>query len=102
MIYNYDYEDILDRKEIIIFGIRQLQVCVIEKALKGFIVKDDSSNYIPHIHNLTKLSKQAGLYIEMSEYSKDTLDILDPLNIETRYPSEKEKLIASLTTVRCE
>lgn len=75
---------------------------VIEKALKGFIVKSDSSKSIPYIHNLTKLSKQSGLYVEMTEYDKDTLDILDPLNVEARYPSAKEKLAASLTLVRCE
>lgn len=38
----------------------------------------------------------------MTDYDKDTLDILDPLNIETRYPSAKEKLVASLTPARCE
>lgn len=75
---------------------------VIEKALKGFIVKSDSSKPIPYIHNLTKLSKQSGLYVEMAEHYKDMLDILDPLNIESSYPSAKEKLVASLTPERCE
>ena len=75
---------------------------VIEKAFKGFIAKSDSSKSIPYIHNLTKLGKQSGLYAELTEYDKDTLDILDPLNVEVRYPSAKEKLVASLTPIRCE
>ncbi len=75
---------------------------VIEKALKGFIISQEAEKIIPYIHNLTKLSKLSGLYETMSEYDKDTLDVLDPLNIEARYPSAKEKLVASLTPARCE
>ncbi len=75
---------------------------VIEKALKGFIIISCSSKPVPYIHNLSRLSKQSGLNVEMTEYDKDTLDILDPLNIEARYPSAKDKLVASLTQIRCE
>lgn len=75
---------------------------VIEKAMKGFMLKSDSSKSIPYIHNLSRLSRQSGLNVEMNEHDKDTLDILDPLNIEARYPSAKEKLVASLTPTRCE
>lgn len=74
---------------------------VIEKALKGCIAMNDSTKTIPYIHNLTKLSKQSDLYEKMTEFHKDTLDILDPLNIEARYPSAKDKLVASLTAKRC-
>ena len=75
---------------------------VIEKALKGLIVYRDPAKSIPHIHNLTKLSKHSGLYDEMDESDKDTFDILDPLNIEARYPSAKDRLVKSLTLERCE
>lgn len=30
------------------------------------------------------------------------MDILEPLNIEARYPSQKEELMKSLTKERCE
>ncbi len=75
---------------------------VIEKMLKGFLAEKHSESPVPYIHNLTKLSKLSELYSNMSEFDKDTLDILDPLNIEARYPSVKEKLAASLTKERCE
>lgn len=32
----------------------------------------------------------------------DLLDMLSPLNIEARYPLQKERLLASLTVSRCE
>jgi hypothetical protein len=38
----------------------------------------------------------------MSEDQKSTLDILEPLNIETRYPTQKEKLMQALNYERCE
>jgi HEPN domain-containing protein len=63
---------------------------VIEKAMKGFMLKSDLSKSIPYIHNLSRLSRQSDLNGEMNEHDKDTLDILDPLNIEARYPSAKE------------
>jgi hypothetical protein len=31
----------------------------------------------------------------------DSLEVLEPLNVETRYPTEKEKLLASLDYERC-
>jgi HEPN domain-containing protein len=74
----------------------------IEKALKGIIVKKDPSTTIPYIHNLTKLSKQSGLYDAFESDQKDMLDILEPLNIEARYPTVKEKLLETLTFKRCE
>lgn len=38
----------------------------------------------------------------MNEHQKGVLDILEPMNIEARYPSLKDKLMASLTVNRCE
>jgi HEPN domain-containing protein len=75
---------------------------VIEKSLKGVFVSQNPETSIPYIHNLTKLAKFSGLYENMDNRQKDTLDFLDPLNIEARYPGAKEKLVASLTTNRCE
>lgn len=74
---------------------------VIEKSLKGLIAKQCIEDAVPHIHSLTKLAKKAELYHEMSEQHKDLLDFLEPLNVEARYPSVKEKLMLSLTNSRC-
>ena len=38
----------------------------------------------------------------MIDSQKDTLDMLEPLNIEARYPSAKTELLASLSEKRCE
>lgn len=43
-----------------------------------------------------------GLSAEMSEEQLDLLDMLSPLNIEARYPLQKDRLLASLTVSRCE
>jgi len=68
----------------------------IEKVLKAYIVKETNENP-PYIHNLTKLAKKSDLYKDFSEFQKDIIDILEPLNIEARYPTYKESLIKSLT-----
>ena len=63
----------------------------IEKILKAFYVSKLQENP-PHTHNLTYLAQQAGVYDNMSEDQKSILDILEPLNVESRYPTQKEKL----------
>ncbi len=73
----------------------------IEKLFKGKYVEKNPSISVPYIHNLVKLAKLTELYDDMSDGYKDLVDILDPLNIEARYPSSKERLIASLTEERC-
>ena len=73
---------------------------VIEKALKAcYIVRLRKTP--PYIHNLALLAEKAGLYSEMSEQQKDFLDFLEPLNIEVRYPTRKNKLLAMLNDEKC-
>lgn len=74
---------------------------VMEKALKAYYssVSEDAP---PYTHNLSLLSQKAGLYSEMSEEQKDFLDFLEPLSIQTRYPTRKEKLLELLTAEKCE
>lgn len=38
----------------------------------------------------------------MDETQLDIMDMLEPLNIEARYPSYKDRLIASLNKEKCE
>ena len=40
-------------------------------------------------------------YDEFSEYQKEFIDQIEPLNIEARYPSHKERLLKSLTDIKC-
>ena len=53
------------------------------------------------IHNLSRLAEKSGLDEDMSEGQTDFIDELEPLNIEARYPSYKERLMKSLTADRC-
>jgi HEPN domain-containing protein len=72
----------------------------IEKILKAYFVKN-TDEVAPFSHSLSYIAKKAGLYQDFSEKQKNFIDLLEPLNIEARYPSHKEKLLASLTEKRC-
>lgn len=73
---------------------------VIEKALKAYW-----SNVLEEpplkIHTLSRLAEKSGLDKFMSESQLDFIDELEPLNIEARYPSYKERLMKSLSDARC-
>ncbi len=73
----------------------------IEKILKAYFnaFNDEPA---PFTHSLTYLSKKANIYELLPSELKDFIDILEPLNIEARYPSHKEKLMKSLTKERCQ
>ncbi|WP_455635703.1 HEPN domain-containing protein [Parabacteroides sp.] len=53
------------------------------------------------IHSLSRLAEKTGLSQELSEEQLDFIDKLEPLNIEARYPSYKERLMKSLTNDYC-
>ena len=53
------------------------------------------------VHSLSRLAEKSGLDKDMSEEQMDFIDELEPLNIEARYPSYKERLMKSLTPDRC-
>ena len=53
------------------------------------------------IHSLSRLAEKSGLDKDMSEEQTDFIDELEPLNIEARYPTYKERLMKSLTSDRC-
>ena len=49
-----------------------------------------------------KLAEKTELIQLLNENQLDLIDSLEPLNIEARYPSYKERLLKSLTKKRCE
>lgn len=53
------------------------------------------------IHSLSRLAERCKLDADMSEEQLDFIDSLEPLNIEARYPSYKERLMKSLTDDYC-
>jgi HEPN domain-containing protein len=72
----------------------------VEKILKAYHVAAKGENP-PYIHQLLKLARISGIYEEMGAGHKDTIDILDPLNVEARYPSQKDEILKSLDRKRC-
>lgn len=73
----------------------------VEKMLKAFFISV-ISEIPPYSHSLSYLAKKANLYDSLPADFQDMLDLLDPLNIEARYPSHKEKLMQSLTRSKCQ
>lgn len=72
----------------------------IEKILKAYwssVLKEPPLK----IHTLSKLASKTSLDKEMSDEQLDFIDTLEPLNIEARYPSYKERLLHSLTPDYC-
>lgn len=72
----------------------------IEKVLKAYFTHKHNDT-APLTHNLSYLAKKAGVYNNFSESQKDFIDQIEPLNIETRYPSQKDRLLQSLTKEKC-
>ena len=72
----------------------------IEKAFKAYYTKFKYET-APYSHSLSYLAKKGEFYGFFSEEQKQFIDILEPLNIEARYPSHKDRLLKSLTESRC-
>lgn len=73
---------------------------VIEKALKAYWSKVSEEPPLK-IHTLSRLAEKTGLIAEMPDEYMDFIDILEPMNIEARYPSYKDRLMKSLDERRC-
>lgn len=72
----------------------------IEKILKAYWTKFLTE--VPlKIHSLSRLAERTGLDKLLSEEQLDFIDKLEPMNIEARYPSYKERLMKSLTKNYC-
>jgi HEPN domain-containing protein len=72
----------------------------IEKILKAYFVKINGES-APFSHSLSYIAKKAKIYEHFTEDQKRFLDMLEPMNIECRYPTHKEQLLKSLTEERC-
>jgi HEPN domain-containing protein len=98
-----DYD--LETAEAMLSGRRYLYVgfmChqTIEKAFKAYFSKLKSDT-APYSHSLSYLAKKGEFYELFSERQKEFIDQIEPLNIEARYPSHKEKLLRSLSESKC-
>jgi len=69
---------------------------IAEKALKA-MVASVTANIPPKIHDLAKLAVHGGIFDELTEQQHKLLKNLSPLQIEARYPENKERLARKLT-----
>ena len=74
---------------------------VVEKSLKAAYT-DRCQAVAPKIHRLVALAQKSGILGEMALAQQGFLKDLDPMNVESRYPAENEKLLAALTVPECE
>ncbi|MEE4359113.1 MAG: HEPN domain-containing protein [Desulfococcaceae bacterium] len=72
----------------------------VEKILKAYFVKITGES-APFSHSLSYIAKKAKIYEHFTEDQKSFLDMLEPMNIECRYPTQKDQLLKSLTEERC-
>lgn len=63
-----------------------------EKAFKALFTSLNA-DVAPYSHSLSYLAKKGGFYELFSEEQKDIIDQIEPLNIEARYPSHKERVL---------
>ena len=73
---------------------------VIEKIFKAYYVKTKGT-IPPYTHKLVRLAEEGNLYKLMNDEQKDFLDIITPLNIEARYPTQKKQIFEALNKERC-
>lgn len=100
-ISDYDFETaeaMLKSKRFLYVGFMCHQS--IEKIFKAYFT-ELTKETAPYSHSLSYLAKMGGFYDNFSEEQKDFIDQLEPLNIEARYPSHKERLLKSLTNIKC-
>ena len=100
-ISDYDLETaeaMLKTKRYLYVGFMSHQA--IEKIFKAYFVKINNEA-APFSHSLSYIAKKANVYEHFSDDQKKFIDILEPLNIECRYPVYKEDLLKSMTEENC-
>ncbi|MBF0408758.1 MAG: HEPN domain-containing protein [Candidatus Riflebacteria bacterium] len=98
---DYDIETaeaMLKSKRYLYVGFMSHQA--VEKILKACFVKKND-DIAPFSHSLSYIAKKAQIYEHFSEEQKMFIDMLEPMNIECRYPTHKEQLLTSLTEEKC-
>ena len=98
---DYDFETaeaMLTSKRYLYVGFMCHQA--IEKAFKAYYVKLKMES-APFSHSLAYLARKGGFIDSLSDEQKLIVDHIEPLNIEARYPSHKERLLKSLSHDKC-
>ena len=100
-IADYDFETakaMLKSKRYLYVGFMCHQS--VEKILKAYYISlyDAQPKFT---HRLTYFTESTNLENELSDGQKYFIDELEPLNIEARYPTYKEKLFKKLSFEKC-
>ena len=100
-IAEYDIETakvMLDGKRYLYVGFMCHQA--VEKILKASYVSVNNE-IPPYTHNLMFLTEKTNLLESLSKEQKDLIQTLRPLNVESRYPTYKDKVFGTLSDERC-
>jgi HEPN domain-containing protein len=89
---------VLEKKRFLYVGFLCHQV--VEKSLKAYFRKNLKKEP-PYIHNLLVLSEKSGFDKIAKEEHLLLFNELMPLNIQARYPDNKELLLKSLSSKKC-
>ncbi len=88
----------LEAKRFLYVGFMCHQVA--EKSLKAFFCQNQKKEP-PYTHNLLVLAEQSRLDLHDQDEFLALFNELMPLNIQSRYPEDKELLLKTLTKKRC-
>ncbi len=72
----------------------------IEKIVKAYY-QQELNQLPPKTHNIILLAQQSNLYDNLSDAQKAFIEMLQPLNIEARYPDYRERVLLSLNQDKC-
>jgi len=100
-ISDYDLETaeaMLQSKRYLYVGFMCHQA--IEKVFKAYFTYLKSET-APFSHSLSYIARKGEFYDLFTEEQKNFIDQIEPMNIEARYPSHKERLLKSLTKEIC-
>ena len=73
---------------------------IAEKAIKA-VIASKTDEIPPKIHDLKTLAKLSGIAEDFTEEQLNLLEMLNPLQIEARYPEYKSRVAAMLTFEKC-
>lgn len=95
-VANYDLATakvMLESKRYLYLGFMCHQV--VEKSIKAYFWHNKKSEP-PYIHNLFLLAEKSGLINLLDNEKKELINELIPLNIQARYPEDKQTLLKKL------
>lgn len=72
----------------------------IEKIVKAYY-QQELNQLPPKTHNIILLAQESNLYDNFSDAQKAFIEVLQPLNIEARYPDYRDRLLLSLNQDKC-